>query len=117
MNDPLNVSTTELTAHGGNIEAIAGQLGAAAGNAETTSADQGASAFGPLFAPLVIPLLTAAEAAAKGFINAAKTTATAQGQAAAGLAQTYTDTDQTGSRHLDEAADGSRTTEFPGAQA
>ncbi|MGH8880286.1 MAG: hypothetical protein ACRD0P_23520 [Stackebrandtia sp.] len=117
MNEPLQVSAPELTSHGGNIDAIAGQLGAAAGTAETTSAEQVASAFGALFAPIVVPLLAEVETVAKGFINAAKGTATAQGQAATGLAQTYTDTDEAGRRRLDEAANGSQTPEYPGAQA
>lgn len=117
MTGPLEVAAPEMVAHGGNIDAIAGQLGTAAGTAESTSAEQVAGAFGPLFAPVVVPLLATVEAAAKGFINAAKSTATAQGQAVADLAVDYTDTDVTAGQRLDETTDGIQTPEHPGARA
>lgn len=117
MNEPLNISAPEMVAHGGNIDTIAGQLGVAAGTAETSSVEQLAGAFGPLFAPVVVPLLAEVEAAAKGFINAAKTTATAQGQAVTDLAVNYTDTDVAAGQRLDETTDGSHTPEYPGVRA
>lgn len=117
MTGPLEVSASELTAHGGNIDTIAGRLGAAAGTAETTSAEQVAGAFGALFAPVVVPLLAEVENVAKGFINAAKNTATAQGQAVADLAVAYTDTDTAGARSVDEVTDGLPTPENPGVRA
>lgn len=117
MNGPLQVSASELTAHGDNIAGISGQLGTAAATAETTSAEQVAGAFGALFAPFVVPLLAGVESAAKGFISAAQGTTTSQVQAVTDLAATFTATDEAGGQRLDQAADGSHTPEHPGAQA
>lgn len=116
MNGPLRITPSEMVAHGGNIDAIAGKLGTASGTANTTSAADGAAAYGPLFAPFVIPVLTAAEEAAKGFITAATQTAGAQGQAACGLAQTFTDTDENGRQRVEQTTEGMSTSDFPGAQ-
>lgn len=117
MNGPLQVSTSEMSAHGDNIAGISGQMGVAAATAETTSAEQVASAFGALFAPFVVPLLAGVESAAKGFINAAQGTTASQVQAVTDLAETFTATDEAGGQRLDQAVDGSHTLEYPGVQA
>ncbi|ADD42360.1 type VII secretion target [Stackebrandtia nassauensis] len=117
MNEPLNVVPSKMVAHGDNIAAIGGQMGTVADTANTVSAADGADAFGPLFAPFVVPLLSMAEEAAKGFINAAKETVGIQSQAVCGLAVTYTNTDQDGGQGIDQTSQGLSTNEITGAQS